>query len=250
VSAASQSGAGEAVVERRAGALQAQPVQVLDTAEIVQLDGPRYIVVEGPIGVGKTSLARRLARSFQSELILEQADENPLPRALLPQSAPCRAADAAVLSVPAPRQIEQAASGRSVLAGAGRRFLLEKDRLFAELTLDRNELGLYEQVASTLQLDAPGLIWSCTCRRRRRADAPSDRARHRVRAADRSRLPRASWRGLCGFFTTSTRRRLLIVNAASIDPVHRDSDYRELLNSILRIKHGRHFFNPAIGPLA
>ena len=46
-------------------------------AEGVSLDGPRYIVVEGPIGVGKTSLAKRLAKSFASELILEQAEENP-----------------------------------------------------------------------------------------------------------------------------------------------------------------------------
>ena len=47
------------------------------TADAAPLDGPRYIVVEGPIGVGKTSLAKRLAKSFASELILEQAEENP-----------------------------------------------------------------------------------------------------------------------------------------------------------------------------
>ena len=45
--------------------------------ELIRLDGPKYIVVEGPIGVGKTSLAKRLAQSFASELILEQAEDNP-----------------------------------------------------------------------------------------------------------------------------------------------------------------------------
>ena len=45
--------------------------------EVIRLDGPRFIVVEGPIGVGKTSLARRLAESLAGELILEQAEENP-----------------------------------------------------------------------------------------------------------------------------------------------------------------------------
>ena len=47
------------------------------------------------------------------------------------------------------------------------------------------------------------------------------------------------------FFYDFDEAPLLIVNAASIDPIHRESDYLELLQTILRVRHGRHFFNPA-----
>ena len=52
------------------------------------------------------------------------------------------------------------------------------------------------------------------------------------------------------FFYDFDAAPLLIVNAATIDPIHRESDYQELLQTILRVKHGRHFFNPAGAPLA
>jgi deoxyguanosine kinase len=251
VSADSHTGASEVVVERRAGALPAQPVQVLDTAEIVQIDGPRYIVVEGPIGVGKTSLARRLARSFQSELILEDAEQNPFLERFYRNPRHAALPTQLFFLLQRARQIERLRQGDMFSPVRVADFLLEKDRLFAELTLDRNEFGLYEQVASTLALDAPVpdlviYLQAPASVLLRRVIARGIEYEQQIDLGYLERLGEAYAR----FFHEFDAAPLLIVNAASIDPVHRDSDYRELLNSILRIRRGRHFFNPAIDPLA
>ena len=128
---------------------------------------------------------------------------------------------------------------------------MEKDRLFAELNLDSNELSLYDQVYQTLELDPPPpdlVVY---------LQAPPDVLLHRVasRGVPYEQFIDAAYLGRLGeayarFFHEYDAGPLLIVNAAAIDPVHRDSDYQELLDVICRIKRGRHFFNPAIQTIA
>src|SRR5437868_8091435 len=96
----------------------------------------RYIVVEGPIGVGKTSLARRLARSFGSELILEQADENPfLERFYRNPRAGALPAQLCFL-FQRTRQLEDIRQHDLFDTVRVAVYLIDKDRLFARLTLD------------------------------------------------------------------------------------------------------------------
>ena len=130
-------------------------------------------------------------------------------------------------------------------------FLMEKDRLFAELNLDSTELSLYDQVYQTLELDppTPDLVVYL--------QAPPDVLLHRVasRGVPYEQFIDAAYLGRLGeayarFFHEYDAAPLLIVNATAIDPVHRDSDYQELLDVICRIKQGRHFFNPAIQTIA
>jgi deoxyadenosine/deoxycytidine kinase len=129
-------------------------------------------------------------------------------------------------------------------------FLLQKDRLFAELNLDPNELNLYKQVADTLDLDPPNpdlVVY---------LQAPAQVLMRRVASRgiayeqliDEDYLERLG-EAYARFFHDFDAAPLLIVNAASIDPIHREADYQELLQSILRVRRGRHFFNPA-GSLA
>jgi deoxyadenosine/deoxycytidine kinase len=129
-------------------------------------------------------------------------------------------------------------------------FLLQKDRLFAELNLDPNELNLYKQVADTLDLDPPNpdlVVY---------LQAPAQVLMRRVASRgiayeqliDEDYLERLG-EAYARFFHDFDEAPLLIVNAASIDPIHREADYQELLQSILRVRRGRHFFNPA-GSLA
>jgi deoxyguanosine kinase len=133
----------------------------------------RFIVVEGPIGVGKTSLARRLARSFGSELVLEQADENPFLERFYRNPRAAALQTQLFFLFQRTRQLEDIRQHDLFETVRVADYLLDKDRLFAQLTLDEEELGLYEQVYARLAVDvrsatssrSSGSTWR-SCRRR------------------------------------------------------------------------------------
>jgi len=106
----------------------------------------RFIAVEGPIGVGKTSLARRLARSFGSELVLEQADENPFLERFYRNPRSAALQTQLFFLFQRTRQLEDIRQHDLFETVRVADYLLDKDRLFAQLTLDEEELALYEQV--------------------------------------------------------------------------------------------------------
>jgi deoxyguanosine kinase len=206
---------------------------------------PDYIVVEGPIGVGKTSLARRLAESFESDLLLEGADENPFLERFYqdPRSGALPAQLFFLLQ--RARQIEdmrQADMFRPVRVAD---FLIEKDHLFAELVLDAEELKLYEQVYEHVTIDAPVpdlVIY---------LQAPEDVLLKRIarrgiryeRRIDANYLRRLS-EAYTRLFHYYEAAPLLIVNAAHIDLVNSDEDYEALLEQIHLTTSGRQYFNP------
>ncbi|MEO5702352.1 MAG: deoxynucleoside kinase, partial [Gammaproteobacteria bacterium] len=114
-----------------------------------------YIVVEGPIGVGKTTLAKRLAESLGSNLLLEDAQDNPfLERFYLNPRQTALPAQLYFLFQRA-RQLQELRQTDLFKPVRVADYLMEKDRLFAELTLDEDELRLYEQVYAQMTLDAP-----------------------------------------------------------------------------------------------
>lgn len=206
----------------------------------------RYIVVEGPIGVGKTSLAKRLAESFGCELLLEDAESNPfLPRFY---QNPRQGALPTQLFFLMQRAQQMQDLRQADLFNPVRvaDFLLEKDRLFAQLTLDEDELHLYEQVYEKLAIDAPQpdlVVY---------LQAPADVLRQRIgrrgisheQLMDATYLPRLV-DAYTRFFHDYQNAPLLIVNAAEFDPVHNDDDYQQLLDRIRGARSGRHYYNPA-----
>ncbi len=222
-----------------------------DSQDVSHLDRPSYIVVEGPIGVGKTSLAKRLAESFDSDLVLENPSENPFLEQFYRNPRTAALPTQLFFLFQRARQIEEIRQSDLFSPVRIADFLLEKDRLFAELNLDSNEFTLYEQVYRTLDLDPPipDLVIYL--------QAPPDVLMRRVvgrglsyeRSIDARYLERLG-EAYAKFFYEYRAAPLLIVNAAVIDPIHRESDYRELLRAIRRIKGGRHFFNPAVQTIA
>jgi deoxyguanosine kinase len=220
------------------------------SSEALPLEGPRYIVIEGPIGVGKTSLAKRLAKSFASDLILEQAEENPFLEGFYRNRHQSALPTQLFFLFQRARQIEQIRQSDLFSPVRIADFLLQKDRLFAELNLDSHELGLYHQVADTLELEppTPDLVVYLQAPAQvllKRVAARGIAYEQLIELEYLERLGNAYAR----FFYDFDAAPLLIVNAATIDPIHRESDYQELLQTILRVKHGRHFFNPADAPL-
>ncbi|MDH5408502.1 MAG: deoxynucleoside kinase [Gammaproteobacteria bacterium] len=204
-----------------------------------------FIVIEGPIGVGKTTLAKRLAESFGSDLLLEEADDNPfLDRFYRDPKSVALQTQLFFLFQRAQQMqdLKQADMFQPVRVAD---FILEKDRLFAELTLDDEEFKLYEQVYSHLTLDAPRpdlVIY---------LQAPVDVLLRRVNKRGRNYEQGINGEylsklneGYTRFFYDYNASPLLIVNAAEIDFADNEDDYQLLLDHITRISSGRHYFNP------
>ena len=119
------------------------------------MSNPGYIVIEGPIGVGKTTLATKLAASFDSELMLEGAAENPFMAKFYENPRSAALPTQLFFLLQRARQMQEFRQGDMFNPVRVSDFLMEKDRLFAELTLDDDELKLYEQVYEQLTFDVP-----------------------------------------------------------------------------------------------
>jgi deoxyguanosine kinase len=208
--------------------------------------GPhRFIVVEGPIGVGKTSLALRLGASLSADVILEQAAQNPFLERFYRN--PRAGAFPTQLYFLFQRAQQLATLQQQDLFSQVRvaDYLLDKDRLFARVTLDEAEYNLYEQVHAKLDIQAPTpdlVIY---------LQAPVDVLLERIakrgiayeQHIDRSYLEQLN-QAYARFFHEYDASPLLIVNAASIDPISNQADYDELFNAIMRMKRGRLYYNP------
>ncbi len=211
------------------------------TGELVH----KFVVVEGPIGVGKTSLAHRLCESLSAQGVFEQAAQNPFLERFYRN--PRAGALPAQLYFLLQRAQQLAALKQADLFAPVRvaDYLLEKDRLFARVTLDEDEYALYEQLYGRLDVQAPKpdlVVY---------LQAPVDVLLERIakrgvqyeQYIDKGYLERLN-EAYARFFHEFDAAPLLIVNAASIDPISNDRDYEELLAAIRRMSRGRLYYNP------
>ncbi len=209
------------------------------------VDIPRYIVIEGPIGVGKTSLARRLAEDFGGELLLEDAEENPFLERFYRNPRHAALPTQLFFLFQRARQMQELRQSDMFSPVRVGDFLLEKDRLFAQLTLDDDELGLYEQIYNNLTLDAPkpDLVIYLQAPVEVLLDRVKKRGRNFERFIETNYLERIV-EAYTRFFYYYTDTPLLIVNATDIDLVDKVQDYELLVEQLRKVHTGRHYFNP------
>tara|TARA_R110001583_G_scaffold41891_2_gene133200 strand:- start:25777 stop:26433 length:657 start_codon:yes stop_codon:yes gene_type:complete len=206
----------------------------------------KYIVVEGPIGVGKTHLVKRLADSFfGSTAILEQPENNPfLEKFYLnpKQSALPTQLSFLMQRVKLSKALQQDDLFTDLQLAD---FMVEKDRIFANITLDDDELALYNMVYDNLTLHhrTPDLVIYL------QASLPVLKARVSQRGIGyEQRVEDAYLKKLADsyadFFHYYEASPLLIVNAEQIDLVNSEADYQNLLEQIEAITSGKHYYNP------
>jgi deoxyguanosine kinase len=210
----------------------------------VPLSKYRYIVIEGPIGVGKTSLARRLAERLKSELVLERPEQNPflprfyqdMPRFALPTQLFFLFQRTSQL-----RELAQMDLFQHVTVSD---FLLDKDPLFARLTLSADELHLYQRIYDALKPHAPNpdlVIYL-------QAQPATLYERVRGRGVEFERPITAEYLAVLAdsysrFFYHYSGSPVLIVNSERLNFVHQDDDLDLLIGRVGAMRGNREFFN-------
>ncbi|MEQ8264650.1 deoxynucleoside kinase [Pseudohaliea sp.] len=220
------------------------------TNEVLSLDlkgrtPPGYIAVEGPIGVGKTTLARRLADTFNYQVMLEDAEENPFLERFYQNRKQAALATQLFFLFQRAQKIQDLRQSDIFQPVRVADFLIEKDPLFARINLDPDEYQLYEKVYRQLTIDAP--VPDLVIYLQASPDVLLTRIEQRGIAHERN-IDRAYLEQLnevySEFFLYYDGAPLLIVNASAIDLVQGERDYGQLVDYLLDVRSGRHYFNP------
>ena len=210
------------------------------------MDRFRYLVVEGPIGAGKTSLARRLAARLSADVVLEQPEENPFLSRFYKDMTRYALPTQLFFLFQRARMLEPLAQldlfARPVIGD----FLLDKDPLFARLTLSADELALYQKIYEALRpraLAPDAVIYL-------QASAPTLVERVRRRARGYERPVSEEYLALLAdsyarFFYHYDAAPLLIVNSENLNFVERDADFELLVSRLRGMRTRREFFSLA-----
>ena len=208
---------------------------------------PRYIAVEGPIGVGKTSLSKRLAESFNYELLLEKSEENPFLDRFYEEPKQHALSTQLFFLLQRAQQLQELRQEDMFQPLRIADWLIDKDRLFAKENLDSDEYALYVDVFKHLTVDAP--IPNLVIYLQAPTEILIDRIQKRGIPAEQF-IEREYIENLSAayteFFHYYTKSPLLIINTSEINLVSDDKDYQHLVEYIASNPTGTNFLNPSL----
>ncbi len=206
-----------------------------------------HIVVEGPIGVGKTTLTQRLAEEFGFDPLYEQPNENPFLERFYDNPEQFALQAQLYFLFQRVKQLRTLGQNDMFSKGVVSDFMLEKDPLFAELTLESDELELYREVFHALspRVPVPDLVVYLQAGRdtlQRRISRRGITYEQKIHPDYLFSLSDAYSR----FFLNYYNAPLLIVNAENLNFLENEDHFSLLVAQIKRSGPGRQYFNPVV----
>jgi deoxyadenosine/deoxycytidine kinase len=220
------------------------PVELSRTISEAEL--PRYIAIEGSIGVGKTTLAKHLGHLFNYETLLEQPQDNPFLERFYKDTRTNALPTQLFFLLQRAKQLQQLRQCDMFEPVRIADFLIEKDPIFAQIVLDDDELRIYQQVYEQMTIDAPrpDLVIYLQAP----TDVLIDRITERGVAFEQdisNDYLAALNEAYTHYFHYYDQSPLLVVNVADIDLANNTEHLHDLVETLLTIKSGRHYYNPS-----
>jgi deoxyadenosine/deoxycytidine kinase len=205
----------------------------------------RYIVIDGPIGVGKTSLATLLAPELNARLIFERAEENPFLSDFYHDPARFRFQTQIFFLMSRFAQQEEFSQHDLFNQVTISDYLFAKDRIFAYLNLNDHELGLYEQIYKMIEpkVVRPDLVIYLQADTETILRRIKQRARPFEKDVSRDYIEAVN-EAYSHYFFRYTETPLLVINTSDIDFVHNPQDLDDLIRQILSMRQGTLYYVP------
>ena len=206
---------------------------------------PRYIAIEGPIGVGKSSLAKLLAQKYASRLVKEEVEGNPFLERFYENPRKFAFQTQLFFLLSRYRQQRELAQGDLFEAGLVCDYILAKDKIFALINLEDDEISLYESIYKLLvsTLPKPDLVIYLQAR----PEVLLSRVRKRGIAYERN-ISLDYLRTLSDayneYFFHYNETPLLVVNTSEIDFVESPRDLEHLVREVKSVKRGTQHYIP------
>jgi deoxyadenosine/deoxycytidine kinase len=205
----------------------------------------RYLVIEGVIGAGKTSLARMLSDRLKAQLVLEEVEDNPFLKDFYRDRA--RFAFQTQMHFLFSRYQQQRNLRQTDLFSDKlvADYLFQKDRIFASLNLVDKELGLYERLVGWLELDVvkPDVVVYLQASTETLMERITRRNRSFEKDMDKAYIERLN-DAYNHYFFHYIETPLLVVNTNRIDFVNQPDDFEDLLKRILSHRQGTMYYTP------
>jgi deoxyguanosine kinase len=205
----------------------------------------KYISIEGPIGVGKTSLAEILSKKLNARLVLEGLEENPFITQFYKDMPKHAFQTQLFFLLSRYRQQQDLLQSDLFQQGIVSDYIFAKDRLFANLTLDDNELKLYDQIHKILnsQVLKPDLVVYLQASNEVLLKRIAQRGRKFESHITPEYLTELN-QAYNYYFFHYQDSPLMVVNTNEIDFVHRDADLDDLLSHMGKITKGTLYYQP------